>query len=79
MVVWLNGGQQGVRSVSERGLTFVQSGEVYVPRDYDLLAGDRIPWGGAHFHVIGLAQADQLHVFTGDNFGWKFFQIEGGR
>lgn len=76
MVPWITG---STMIQGERGLVSVQTGEVYVPRTYDLKAGDQFPWNGSTFTVFGLAQGDQLHPLTGDDFGWKFFQIQGSR
>lgn len=64
---------------TDRGAKATHSGKVFVPRGYDLQAGDRITWQTTHFTVYGLAMGDMDHPLTGDDFGWKWYQIKGGR
>lgn len=62
-----------------RGATFIARGLIFVPRDYDLKAGDRITWQATHFTVYGIPVGDMEHPMTGGDFGWKWYQIQGGR
>lgn len=60
------------------GERYVQDGIVFVPRGYDLIAGDEVPHGGRWFTVVGDARGDQDHPITGDDFGWVEFTLAGG-
>lgn len=61
-----------------KGSRYTQSGTVCVPRGYDLKHGDRLPYDGAKYTVVGRQRGNQDHPFTGDDFGWVQFTVTGG-
>lgn len=63
--------------VDGKGSRYSQSGTVFVPRGYDLKHGDRIPYDGAHYAVIGKPRGTTDHAITGDEF-WAAYTITGG-
>lgn len=58
--------------------TFSQIGQLFVPRGSDLLNGDRVPYFGRYFAVIGEPMWDFNHPFTNDDFGYLEVQIAWG-
>lgn len=64
--------------VEGKGSRYTQSGVVFIPRGYDLKHGDRLPYNGAHYTVVGKPRGDHVHAITGDEFGWVEFTIAGG-
>lgn len=62
---------------SSSGYAYAQSGSVFVLRGTDLLVGDRFTWGGVFYMLAGGPGYDQVHPFTGDDFGWMVFDFIG--
>ena len=60
---------------SEESRFFVY-GTMFVPRGSDLQSNDRFRYKGHDFRVMGWAQHDQSHPFTGEDFGWVSYLIE---
>ena len=51
--------------------------EIYVRRGTDIQARDRVVRSnGEAFTVIGHGLWDQVQPMSGNNFGWKAFQVE---
>lgn len=69
----------GVRDREARGVSIAQAGTVFVPRTYDLRAGDKITTADGSFIVTGKAQGNMDHPMTGADLGWKWFSLSGGR
>jgi hypothetical protein len=69
------GGKQSWRAHGER---YIQGGSLFVPRGSDVMSGDQIVYGGNVYSVVGAVRGDQDHPFTGDDFGWVVFGLEGG-
>jgi hypothetical protein len=57
---------------------YSQAGSLFVPRGSDLRNGDRIPYAGRFFVVIGPPQWDMDHPFTGEDFGYVEVVIQWG-
>ena len=55
---------------------FFVYGTVFVPRGSDVQSNDRFRYKGHDFRVLGWAQHDQDHPFTGEDFGWVSYLIE---
>lgn len=64
--------------VSESGKAYTQDGSVFVPRGSDLASGDRFTHQGKTYGVVGDAQWDMNHPFTGDDFGYVEYSIRLG-
>jgi hypothetical protein len=80
VLFWLGSRGSGTRSVTlggERGPTWTEFGQVFIPRGYDIKSGDRIPYQGLLYVISGKPSGDQLHPFTGHDFGWMSFNVEG--
>lgn len=58
--------------------TFSQIGQLFVPQGSDLLNGDRVPYFGRNFAVIGEPMWDFSHPFTNEDFGYLEVQIAWG-
>lgn len=65
----------GIESGS--GRQDAQQGIVFVPRGSALLIGDRFPWGGTTYLLVGGPDGDMIHPFTGADFGWVSYTIVG--
>lgn len=52
-------------------------GVVAVPRGTDVKVGDRFTYGGQHYMLATGPDGDQVHPFTGDDFGWMTFTFIG--
>ena len=61
-----------------KGSRFSQSGTVFVPRGYDLKHGDRLPYDGVKYSVVGRPRGNHDHALTGEDFGWVAFTVTGG-
>lgn len=57
---------------------YSQAGSVYLPRGCDVRNGDRIPYQGRSFVVIGVPQWDMDHPLTGEDFGYVEVHIQWG-
>jgi hypothetical protein len=55
---------------------FFQDATVFVPRGSDIAPGDRLLYNTWAFIVAGRPRGDQLHPFTGDDFGWMSFRCQ---
>lgn len=64
------------KPVGESG--YMQTGTLFVPRGSDLKDGDRVTYQDQKFGVIGNAQRDMNHPFTGDDFGVVYYAIRTG-
>lgn len=80
MVLSLNAPQL----IEAKGTRYRQGGTAFLPRDYDLAHGDRLPYRGRngqgplrHFTVIGHPRGDQDHAITGHEF-WAAYTITSG-
>ena len=47
-----------------------QAGVVFTPRGLDRKEGDRFPFGGHTYELVGNTRGDQDHPLTGADFGW---------
>ncbi|OIN80872.1 hypothetical protein [Mycobacterium malmoense] len=56
---------------------FFQDADLYVPRGSDIAPGDHIPYHGQTYIVAGRPRGDQVNAFTGDDFGWMVFRMQG--
>lgn len=54
---------------ADPGKPYVQGGSLFVPRGSDLKDGDRIRYQGKTFGIVGDAQWDQNHAFSGQDLG----------
>lgn len=63
--------------VSGSGTQYAQGGTVFVPRGSELKIGDRFSWGAAKYMLSGGPNGDQVHAFTGSDFGWVSYTIIG--
>lgn len=63
---------------NERGYRYLQMGSVFVPRGCDLKDGDRLPYQGKTFGVVGDALWDMNQPFTGDDLGYVEYTIRMG-
>lgn len=60
-----------------RGENASTGAELYVPKDADLKARDRVERAnGDSYRVVGGAQWDQPHPVTGRQFGWAVYRVE---
>ncbi len=60
-----------------RAETSATVADLYVPDGTDVRARDRIKrTNGDYYRVIGGAQWDQDHPFTGRKFGWTVYRLE---
>lgn len=66
------------RLIEGKGSRYTQSGTAFLPRGYDIQHGDRIPYDGANYTVVGKARGNQDHPITGDDFGWVQCTVTGG-
>lgn len=64
--------------VDGKGSRYTQKGKAFIPRGYDLKHGDRIPFDGGHYTVIGRPRGNHDHPITGDDFGWVVYTVQGG-
>ena len=57
----------------------MQAGTLFVPRELDRQAGDRLTYNGVTMVLTGSRRGDQDHPITGDDFGWiaHAFSISG--
>lgn len=60
------------------GPVYTQSGTIFIQRGVDRKAGDRFTYQGFSYTLVGVAQGDMVHPFTGDDFGWVAFAFAGG-
>lgn len=63
---------------STKDRLYAQGGSLFVPRGSDLKDGDRVTFQGKTFGVVGDAQWDMDHPFTGDDFGYVEYAIRLG-
>ena len=69
---------------------FLQDAAIYIPRGtagpdnpfngaptLGLQAGDEITYNSEKFTIAGDARGDQEHPFTGSDFGWMGFRMQG--
>lgn len=78
-VIWAGGqaGSHSVRLAADRGPQWTAFAQLFVPRGTDIQSGDRITYQGLVYVVSGVASGDQLQPFTGNDFGWMVFNVEG--
>lgn len=74
MVLSLN----AARLVDGKGNRYTQDGTAFLLRGYDLKHGDRLPYHGRYFTVIGAPRGDHDHPITGHDFGWVAYNVTGG-
>lgn len=74
VAVWLGSPSS---AAGQRGPAWQEQAQVYVPRGSDLKSGDRIPYQGLKLVLSGIAVGDQVHPFTGHDFGWMVFSVVG--
>lgn len=60
------------------GRPYRQLGSVFVPRGSDLKDGDRVAYQNKQWRIVGDAQWDMDHPFTGDDFGYVEYRIQLG-
>lgn len=65
-------------SADDDSSLYTQSGELFVPRGSDLRNGDHVTYQGRTFGVVGEAQWDMDHPFTGEDFGYVAYTIRYG-
>jgi hypothetical protein len=78
-VIWA-GGHAAARSVrlsTDRGPQWTAFAQVFLPRGSDVKSGDRIPYQGVFYVLSGVTSGDEVHPFTGNDFGWMVFNVEG--
>lgn len=78
--VWIGSRGSGAHSVAlggQRGPTWTEFSQLFVRRDCGLKSGDRIPYQGLFYVLSGSPSGDQVHPFTGHDFGWMTFIPEG--
>ena len=75
-VVSLSGPSRNGAGAADVQSRFRISGTMFVPRGSDVASNDRFRYKGHDFRVLGWAQHDQDHPFTGDDFGWVSYLIE---
>lgn len=78
-VFWAGGhaASHSVRLAADRGPQWTAFAQLFVPRGTDIRSGDRIPYQGLLYVVSGVAAGDQVHPFSGNDFGWMVFNVEG--
>lgn len=64
--------------ITSSGGRDVQTGSLFVPRGADLKDGDRVPYRGKWFGVVGGVRWDMDHPFTGADFGVVEYTIRLG-
>ena len=74
VVIWA--GAPGLMS-GAKGPLWSESAQVFARRGSDLKSGDRIPYQGSLWVLSGTPAGDQVHPFTGHDFGWMAFSVEG--
>lgn len=57
---------------------YADAGSIYVPRGSDIANGDRVPYQGRNFVVIGEPLWDMNHPLTNDDFGYIEVKIQWG-
>lgn len=80
LAIWLGSRGMGGHSVTlggSKGPSWTEFGFVFAPRGSDLKSGDRIPYQGLFYVLSGKPSGDQVHPFTGHDFGWMVFTVEG--
>jgi hypothetical protein len=65
-------------AAGEAGKVYSQDGSLFVPRGSDLRNGDRFPYQGKAFGVVGDAQWDMNHPFSNSNLGYVEYTIRLG-
>lgn len=63
---------------ADGGKVYMQTGSVFVPRGSDLRDGDRFTYQDKTFGVVGDAQWDTDHPFSGRNLGVVEYAIRLG-
>lgn len=66
------------RLVDDKGSRYTQDGTAFIPRGYELRHGDRLPYRGRFFTVVGSPRGDHDHPITGHDFGWVAYTVTGG-
>lgn len=56
--------------------SFTEAGTLFVPRGYDVRAGDRCTYQGRKYLVMGSRNWDLDHPLTGDDFGWMTLALQ---
>jgi len=67
-----------VAVTTESGARYTQDGSVFVPRGSDLRHGDRIPYQGTVYSVVGNVRWDMDHPLTRADFGYVEYAIRRG-
>jgi len=63
--------------VGGRGESASTTADLFVPKDTDLRAKDRVKRAnGDTYRVVGGAQWDQSHPLSGRRFGWVMYRLE---
>jgi hypothetical protein len=57
---------------------YTQAGSLFVPRGSDITNGDRVPYQGRNFVVVGVPMWDMNHPLTNDDFGYLEVRIQWG-
>lgn len=65
-------------SSSNEDSVYSQTGSLFVPRGSDITNGDRVPYHGRNFVVVGVPMWDMNHPFTNDDLGYVEVAIQWG-
>jgi hypothetical protein len=80
VALWIGSRGSGTHSVTlggAKGPSWTEFAQIFVPKDCGLQSGDRIPYQGLVYVISGTPSGDQVHPFTGNDFGFMSFTVEG--